>query len=308
MTISFQRQTSTNAPNDGFSSNTRPCPTHHRIDWAQVNVTAKDPYLIRKDRNGHFLSQSGEDFIIIESFFNGLCGGRYLEMGGLDGKRFSNTHALHSLLNWQGVLVELNPRHFKKLRVNRPDDVTVNAAVCARERVVHWVAGHGKGSATEVDGIWELAPPSFRQKWWSHVVDLKRDTTPIECMPLQKVLDRHYSKLVTQQNQTHTSLSSSQATATPTIFFDLFSLDIEGAELEALESLDFSRTAFGVILVEADEHFPAKNRAVQSLLQKHGYHYLYDLKRSSWFVHSDWDNIYREQLSMVLTTESQVSD
>ena len=34
-----------------------------------------------------------------------------------------------------------------------------------------------------------------------------------------------------------------------TFYFDFFSLDIEGSEFEALQSLDFSKVGFGIILV-----------------------------------------------------------
>jgi hypothetical protein len=54
-------------------------------------------------------------------------------------------------------------------------------------------------------------------------------------------------------------------------YFDIFSLDVEGAEFEALASLDFSKAAFGIVLVEADEHNLRKNMAVRAILERNGY-------------------------------------
>ena len=77
--------------------------------------------------------------------------------------------------------------------------------------------------------------------------------------------------VVLQINRTHilcTNLSS---------VFDFFSLDVEGAEMSVLESIDFERTAFGVILVEADEHNEMKNLAMRQFLELRGYTFLCEL-------------------------------
>jgi len=47
------------------------------------------------------------------------------------------------------------------------------------------------------------------------------------------------------------------------LFFDFFSLDIEGAELGAVLAIDFDLVSFGVIFVEADEHNEMKNMAIK---------------------------------------------
>jgi hypothetical protein len=46
---------------------------------------------------------------------------------------------------------------------------------------------------------------------------------------------------------------------------------IEGAEYEALASLDLDNVAFGIIFIEADKHNERKNLAVRTLLQSNGY-------------------------------------
>jgi hypothetical protein len=51
-------------------------------------------------------SQDAEDKTLL-NWFNGLCGGTYIEMGGLDGITYSNSYVFNkSPLNWTGVLVE----------------------------------------------------------------------------------------------------------------------------------------------------------------------------------------------------------
>ena len=39
-----------------------------------------------------FLSQSGEDKYLLATFFSNVCGGSYIEIGALDGKKFSNSY------------------------------------------------------------------------------------------------------------------------------------------------------------------------------------------------------------------------
>lgn len=128
-------------------------------------------------------SQSQEDEHLL-SFFGGFCGGTYLELGALDGITYSNTYAFNKALGWKGVLIELSPTTFAKLRANRPNELAVvNAVVCKEEGIVHYV-DNPKGQA--VNGIWELASPKFRNFWWrGKTID---DTTPVQCRPLRNIL------------------------------------------------------------------------------------------------------------------------
>jgi hypothetical protein len=52
-----------------------------------------------------YKSQDKEDVQLL-TWFGNLCGGRYIEMGGLDGVLFSNSHVFNKGLNWTGVLGE----------------------------------------------------------------------------------------------------------------------------------------------------------------------------------------------------------
>ncbi|KAI8462654.1 MAG: hypothetical protein J3K34DRAFT_447228 [Monoraphidium minutum] len=211
-------------------------------------------------------SQSKEDIHVWETYFKNLCHGHYLELGALDGVTFSNTYMLSKGLNWTGVLIEANPSSFNQLEVNRPHDTNVNAAVCRQASVVHYA----NSSHPAVGGIWEFMAPSFRAEWYPNVVSA--DGMPaIPCVPLQQVIDTTF---------TH--------------FFDFFSLDVEGGELEVLHSIDFSRTAFGVIVVEADTHAKRKNEIVRTFLHSKGYEYrgMLNNRHNDWFVSQAFHEIY----------------
>ena len=95
----------------------------------------------------------------------------------------------------------------------------------------------------------------------------------IECEPLKDILKKH---------------------ATDTTYFDFFSLDIEGAELDALISLDFSQVGFGIIFVEADEHNKRKNNALRTFLESRGYTFLWRKDRNDWFINKHFHSIYQD--------------
>jgi FkbM family methyltransferase len=192
-----------------------------------------------------------------------------MEMGGLDGIKFSNTYFFNMApgIGWKGVLVELGPKNFAKLIKNRPNELaTVHAAVCDHPRTVHYV----EVERSEVSGIWEFAAQSFRDNWWKGLtID---NALPITCLPLQEILDTHLSN--------------------EKLYFDFFSLDVEGAEFEVLQTLDYERVGFGVICCEADEHDELKNLALRAFLSKKGYIFLENRGRSWWFVNGQFDRIY----------------
>lgn len=222
-------------------------------------------------------SQSEEDQILLEHF-NGLCGGTYLEMGALDGVKYSNSFVFNAAFDWKGVLVELTKKSFQKLQKNRKNELAlVNAGICKEAQMIHLVdTGFGA-----VSGIWEFASESFREKWWSSIKSPDELPT-IECRPLQDILD----EVVASDAGTNTD-------HTATFFFDFFSLDVEGAELAVLESIDWNRTEFGMLFLEADGSNAQKEFDTIALMNRHGYRFLYKRQRSFWFVHKNYAEIYQ---------------
>jgi hypothetical protein len=222
---------------------------------------------------GNLKSQSDEDKTLLTKWFNGICNGTYIEMGALDGLRFSNSFVFHKQFGWKGLLVELGPKNYQRLVQNRPDELaTVLAGVCDGEttRTLHYVEKNAVG------GIWEFSSPSFREQWWKGIDLNSKRVKTIECRPLQDIIDQH---ILVGGGQ---------------FFFDFFSLDVEGAELEALQSIDFSRVGFGILFAEADAHDPAKNMAMRNLVESKGYTFLMEQSRSYWFINDKFSTIYRD--------------
>ena len=217
-----------------------------------------------------FKSQDEEDEELLYVYgFDQICGGTYLEMGGLDGKLFSNSYLFHKALDWKGVLVEASPTHYAKMIKNRPNEIAnVNAGICGEEKDLHWVNVEGR---VAVGGFLEFAAETFQQQFWA-----KKDienAKVIKCRTLKNVL---------------------KETVGDHFHFDFFSLDVEGAEYDALMSIDFNLVSFGVVFVESDAHNPLKNVAVRALLTSVGYSFIKEHGRSAWFVNNDFGAIYEE--------------
>lgn len=125
----------------------------------------------------------------------------------------------------------------------------------------------------EVSGIYEFAAESFRKHLWPGVDLNDERVKEIDCQTLDALLLNHTSHM---------------------IFFDFFSLDVEGAELAVLQSIDFDRVEFGIICAEADSHNYLKNLAMRNLLENHGYIFLLEQIGSNyWFSNGRFYEIYQ---------------
>lgn len=70
----------------------------------------------------------------------------------------------------------------------------------------------------------------------------------VTCVPMQRLLDM-----------------------TGVLDIELFSLDVEGAEFEVLQTINFEVTNIRVVVIELDEHDPVKNANVRQHMRKNGF-------------------------------------
>lgn len=226
------------------------------------------------DMKANLMAQSEEDVEALK-WFNGLCNGTYIELGGFDGKTYSNTYVFNREFDWRGLLVELVPDQYATLLKNRHNEIArLNAAVCGKRGTVHFI------EREFASGVWEFAAPSFIAQWWTpRGITKEKDGKKIDCLPLQDIITEN---IPIYNGDTH--------------YFDFFSLDTEGSELSILKTVDFSKTGFGVIAIEADETNERKNMAIRSLLHENGYTFVGDKKRSYWFINNQFGRIYENHI------------
>lgn len=105
----------------------------------------------------------------------------------------------------------------------------------------------------------------FRKEWYGSEYVTPEGATVTSCLPLHSILG-HF-------NITH---------------IDFFSLDVEGAELEVLKTLDLSAVHVSVIVVEQDGSNPEKDSAVRQLLTAQGFVIDKQISSVSGFGRNDW--------------------
>jgi FkbM family methyltransferase len=186
------------------------------------------------------MSQHGEDQFLLKHFLGDQVCGFYVELGAFNGKLFSNTWYMRHKLGWRGMLIEASPSEAQALAVNRPDDITIHAAVCDDTRVVHWI------EQPVVGGIYEFMAEGFKQQFHPNAkIDSMKEIT---CLPLRALFRMFGVSHV-----------------------DALFVDVEGAELQVLQTVDFKRTHVSVVVVEADNHSPTKDADVRALMKHHGF-------------------------------------
>lgn len=153
----------------------------------------------------------------------------FIEAGAYDGIEQSNTLYLERYRGWRGLLVEPVPELAARCRVNRPRCVVENAAlvpfdhpsdtvVMRQCNLMSMVKGGMKSEAEELE---HLRRGSELQK-----VEAREVVCPART--LSSILDQHRIERV-----------------------DLFSLDVEGYELNVLKGLDLARHRPRLMLIEA---------------------------------------------------------
>lgn len=224
-------------------------------------------------------SQSKEDEELLRRF-NGVCGGTYIEMGALDGVLFSNSFVFNSQFGWRGVLIELTPENYARLVQKRKNEIVrVNAAVCNKQQDLHLVKGFGA-----VSGVWEFTSEEYHRQWWPDIHSTKGLPT-IQCLPLADLLDKHVpanAPLVTRLPED----------PRPHYFFDFLSLDVEGAEWSVLESIDWTRTAFGILFLEKPNAKGMQEDVIMAFMARQGYIFRGQVETNYWFIHKHYDEIY----------------
>lgn len=164
-------------------------------------------------------AQNAEDVVLARLFAEQRTG-RYVDIGAGDPIEASVTKHFYEI-GWRGVNVEPIPFLVERLRTDRPEDVTIAAAVGAKpgNAVLH-VVGHEWGWSTLDD---QLARGYREQQNWD-VSEVE-----VEVLTLAAVLDAHPGPV------------------------DFVKIDVEGAEQDVIEGADWDRHRCRVVVVEATE-------------------------------------------------------
>ncbi len=186
-----------------------------------------------------FHSQQDEDKILFEMYLN-YQNGFFIELGAMDGITFSNTLFFERELNWNGILIEPTSQ-YEKLIQNRPNCYNFNFAISEYEGNVEFVGNNALGGikSTMSEGHflgWKLNEES------SYIVNsTKMSNILSEVNKLRKI-----NKV------------------------DLFSVDVEGGELEVLKTYDWSIPTY-LVLIEMSKFDLLKDDHCRQILKKNNF-------------------------------------
>ena len=166
---------------------------------------------------------------IISKYFS-YEAGYFIEVGANDGYAQSNTYRLEKERNWRGVLIEAIPELYKACRETRENSKVFNYALVSNDFGGETVKMHYANLMSFVDGA--LGDNEEQENFINRGVEIQQLSGTYEIdvptCTLTEILD--------------------MVENIPEI--DLFSLDVEGYELEVLKGLNFDKYCPKNILVE----------------------------------------------------------
>ncbi len=198
------------------------CPPLFPLQEEEMNIIKNNKNLEAQGNARTYYSQNGEDCILWALFEDQFTPGFFVEVGALDGTRFSNTYSFEQA-GWHGICVEAHPDYMDLLRSNRPNSIIVHATVADEDKEGVTFYANSRGSLSTLD-------PSLEDEF------------------------RRYGKYFTGWEikrvpmRTLDSILTESGAPAP---IDIISIDIEGTEMAALSGFNLYKHFPRVMVIEA---------------------------------------------------------
>jgi len=183
-----------------------------------------------------FKSQHKQDEFIVK-YFKGKRNGVFVDIGAHDGITYSNTYVLEKELGWTGICVEPMPIQYKSLEENR-NCITYNCAIYNKNGSEKFILLEDDiyGYPNMLSGITK----EMSVVHWKHILfecidkkEVKRKQIIVETKVLNEILEEHKIYEI-----------------------DFLSVDVEGAELKIISSINYDKFHIKVIVFENGESTP----------------------------------------------------
>jgi len=192
-----------------------------------------------------FPSQIGQDKWVLETVYPGVGNGFFLDVGSGDGTYLSNTKALERR-GWTGICIDPFPRHMEDRTCRMVKEIVFSEV---GKRMTFQAAGE-LGGVVDTLGMWKDAE------------DVKNaQTVEFTTTTLAKILEE----------------------ADAPRFINFVSLDIEGAELDALKAFPFGTYTVGSWAIEHNFEEPKRSQ-IRELLTSRGYTYSHGWEQDDFYV------------------------
>jgi FkbM family methyltransferase len=207
-----------------------------------------------------FYSQLGEDLFIFKNFINKIVkDGIFIELGALDGIKYSNSKFFEDILGFTGILIEPT-KNYQKLIINRPNCKNFNYAISNIEGENIFIGDDA--TAGIMDNI-----PEFMLNLYHKNKSLKYK---VEGIPISKIINQ--SKIN---------------------YIDIYFIDVEGAELMVLETTDWNIPIY-LIIIELHNIDIEKDNNCRELLEKNGFKFYASLCSNEIWINENYK--YKERL------------
>lgn len=221
----------------------------------------------------------------LSRFFYNKVNGIVMEIGAVDGRNHSTSFPFEQMFGWKRILIEANPLYKEELQKQK-NSFVVSAAVCNTEQDVHYAVHTTKKF---IGGIIEFMHANHlmhHPRIYSKVRAVGNNFTAVDW---QTIIDGN-----TKEHSVHTvrclPMSTILKTAEVT-HIDFFVLDVEGAEISVLKTIDFNTVRFDVMTIE--EHENHGNSEIKSYFEQHevlnrDYEFLFRHGRNLWFKRKEF--------------------
>jgi len=178
--------------------------------------------------------------MILMRIFDGRQKGFYVDVGAHHPQRFSNTYFFYAR-GWRGVNIDAMPGGMDLFNAIRPNDINIEAAIASERREMTYFMFD------------DPALNSFDEE-----LSRSRDKTAYHIIGRKEILTRTLAEVLEEH-------------LAPNQEIDFLSIDVEGLDLEVLESNDWGKYRPYCILVECAGHSLEgieKNQAYRYLKEK----------------------------------------
>jgi len=198
-------------------------------------------------RNYKFLtngSQFGEEKFIL-SFFDKEYKGRFVDIGCFHPTRHNNTYTMYKS-GWHGINIDLNPLAIELFNFARVRDININAAISDQEETkkLYFVDELNTQNTLEANHLSFLKNHhNLKEEEISH--------QEIKTQKLDKILDRYNFNDI-----------------------DFMNIDVEGHELNILNSINFLKYKIKFICIEMINHNDQSklvNEKLNAILERNDY-------------------------------------
>ncbi len=208
---------------------------------------------IRKSDRNNYFSQEGEDVLLSRVFDKKQTPGFYIDIGAHHPLTLSNTYFFY-LKGWRGINIDAKPGTKALFDKHRPEDINIESGISNKDGLMDYYIFE------------ESAYNSFDSAYVSQISNKSKliETKKTKVTTLNAVLSKYNVKEI-----------------------DFLSLDVEGSELNVLQSFDLNTFKPKVFVVE-DHSFlidqPDKS-PIYRFMQSKNYMLFAKLFYSTFYVH-----------------------